>query len=580
MKINKILLPIYIILLASCSNLNIGHEYQNNTESARQPAGFFDSCKQAMNGFFGKSDEKALRTEGKVAATIDRDYVVNNHKQNTFTTGRGLQHYKNAFNRAGFEKTLTFAQDLEKIKNNPNAHWLDAGGGLGFATEQATTESTKFKSTLISVETPAEEIIDSQTNEIRRHVIKGKFIEDIADEELIKSDIITDMYGPMAYSSHPDQVLRKYINNLKQTGVVYIHLGEDLDTFGIYNEVLSRDGKFYHFSEWLESIPGLKVEIVKVHGLLPDTTIVGGEKSRIAKITLLKKSTEIEITALQRVSYVEGSSLDGFIVPRMIFKETGPHSLPPMPKYTSVNNSLKKLVVNFRTGEYEHSLFDEIEKIESSQWAHFSNTEINWAVSENLTIKDESHFEISTNKIISRAKKLSKKNLIPAYSRPDSLGPTLNLKVISDHNGTFASYGSMDKMLKSYLDALDSKGKILLYLGDETTGISKAKILKPEGGYITFKKWISSIPGISVQFKRTKESVATKIKKIDMSGKNIEMNANGATILEDSTELENAEIVVIEIKDRAKISIPELNYLGRSSRDTQGFETPIYSLVN
>ena len=136
MKINKILLPAALLLTTACAHVN----RESPALYDREPASLLDSCKNALSSFFKTSYAETTPTskvakEGATDAAnqVDRNYVVNNHKNNTFTTGRGLNHYKSSFNRRGYP-VLTFSSDLEKIMNNPKAHWLDAGGGMGFAT--------------------------------------------------------------------------------------------------------------------------------------------------------------------------------------------------------------------------------------------------------------------------------------------------------------------------------------------------------------------------------------------------------------------------------------------------------------
>ena len=553
-------------ILSSCSSIQ-----PNQVE--RYPSSLLSDCKNAISSFLGnkKSDEVA-KVEGKSSANIDRDYVTKNHKENTFTTGRGLNHYRSSFNRRGYP-ILTFTQELEKIKSNPNGHWLDAGGGMGFATQEAITPGSKFKSTLVSVETPAEDIFDSSTGELRRKVIKGKFIEDIADDEIEKSDLITDMYGPLAYSSHPDQVIRKYINNLKQDGVIYIHLGDDLDTFGFYDQVVTPDGKVLTLSEWLESIPGLKVDIVKTHGLMPDTTIISGEKSRIARITLSKPADEISIPELERMSFTEGGSMDGFIVPRMIFKAKFPTSAPVNPNNKKVVNNLRKMITDFRTGEYEHPLFDQLSGVKSEEWAHFSNQPIDWSGLDKIDISDDSHY--TTGKVIGKAKSLAEKNMQAKATSISDL-KAQKFKLISDHNGTFVSEGSPDQVLQTYINSLTNKGKIVLFMGDDKQDLSRMKILTPGGGYINFKSWLSKIKGIKVSFKTSKETVQVTGKKLKADPHNVELLPTGPTEDFIDRKVLYHEVVVIEVSDPSKVEIPKLHLIGKAPTNERGFQVPMY----
>lgn len=560
-KINPLLTASTLLITISCSTVQPIYE--------RAPAGVIDSCKNAITSFFGGGEKaKPAKAAEKTAADADRSYVINNHKNNTFTTGRSLGQYMIAFNRPGYA-SLALQKDLEKIKMNPHAHWLDAGGGMGFATEQATKEGgSKFKSTLVSVETGAEDIVDDQTGVVRRKVIKGKFIEDIADEEMQKSDLITDLYGPLAYSSRPDQVLRKYLDNLKQDGVAYIYLGEDLDTFGLFDQIVTRDGKLLTLTEWLEAVEGIKVEVVKVNTVFPDTNIVKGERSRVAKISLIKEAKEIQIPELERLSFQEGGTMDGWIVPRMVFKETKTGKQPALPDNKAVPNSLRKFITNFRTGELEHPVLDSLNEVKADQWAHFSNEELNWSSLSSVKIKDDNYFDMSSTRLLGRFKTVADKGILPKVTNVNSLSGKQNLKLISDHNGSIVASDTPDKMLKLYLDSIADDGKIVINMGDDNQGLSKIKILDNNGSHTTLKQWLLKIPGINVSTKRAKEYEPVSRKEILNDG-----------TLKDFIASENSfsEVFVISIKIREQIQVPSLNYMGKAKKNDRGFELPIYS---
>lgn len=584
MKINKILLPAALLLTTACAHIN--HEAPNTFD--REPASLLDSCKNAFSGFFKTSYAETTPTSkvakegmGDAANQVDRNYVVNNHKNNTFTTGRGLNHYKSSFNRRGYP-VLTFSSDLEKIMNDPKAHWLDAGGGMGFATEEATkTPGSKFKSTLVSVETPAEDIVDEATGETRRLVIRGKFIEDIPDDELIKSDIITDMYGPMAYTASPDKVFKKYLMNLKPDGVMYIHLGDGLDTFGIYSQVVTIDGKSLTMTEWLQSIPGISTEVVKARSLVPDTTIVGDESSRVIKIKLTKDPSEIEIPELKRVSFIEGKPVDGFIVPRMMFVASGARGKLPLPNNKAMDNSLKKLIADFRTGEMEHSFLDEVEKTETNAWAHFSNTPIDWKKMETLDANDDQYFSMGSKKITARFKKLASENKFPRYQNAHELNADKSLKVITDHNGSLFSTGNLDENLKLYLDSIRDDGVLVINMGAEKGGFLRGRIINAnDEGFTTIAKWLQDIPGISVKVKGNKQTRVVTREQLDLTKPNPTHSTTGPTTTFTEKEILRGEVVTIKITDRAKIKIPRLEYLGRGTKNDFGIEVPVYRLEN
>jgi SAM-dependent methyltransferase len=576
MKNLKYSVFISLILLESCSHI----ELSTNSASNRVPAAFFETCKEAIDGFFGNKNSSPSKIEGVASSGIDRSYVVNNHKQNTFTTGRGLSHYKSAFSRRGYN-LLTFNKDLESILNNPNAHWLDAGGGAGFATEEATKiPNSKFKSTLVSVETNAVDLFDTQTNELRRKVIKGKFIEDIAEDEIEKSDIITDMYGPMAYSAHPDQVLRKYIDNLKTNGILYIHLGDGLDTFGLYSQVITQDGKLLNLTEWLQNIDGIKVEVIKHHSMVPDTMIVGDESSRVVKITRTKSSRDIEIPKLSRTSFVEGKPSDGFIVPRMIFVEERVFEQDldksQYPSMIKMKNTTLEFVKDFRTGELDHAVLDNVEKLGNLPWAHFSNVPLSLNGLNEIKNIDEQHLSFNTSRLLSRMKKYEQSKQLPNIQSYEQLKKDRSIKLISDHQLNFVTEETPDKTLQSYIDSLSDNGKIILYLGDEQLGVGKAKILKKSGGYTTLINWLKGIKGINVVVKDTKSDHLVTKKKLIYSQENPEQLVTGPSTDYVDREVVHGDVVIIEIKDRSLIQFPALKLIGKKIKNDEGIEVPVY----
>lgn len=528
-------------------------------------ATFSDKCKSVFSRIFNDTPE--VSTPVSTASNLDRSYVLNNHKNNTFTTGRSLSQYMTAFNRFGYP-VLSLKDDLLKMKLNPNAHWLDAGGGAGFATEEAILNDSKFKATLVSVETPAVDLLDETSKDIRRKVISGKFIEDIADADLPKSDLITDLYGPMAYTSQPNKVLRKYVDNLKQDGVAYIYLGEDLDMFGKLNQIATKDGKVLSFTEWIEAIPGLKTEVVKIDSLVPDTTMIQGERSRVLKLSLTKPASEIKIPDLERLSFKEGSSSQGFVVPRMVFKEA--EVAPLLPVNTSVDNSFKKVITNFRTGEFEHPLIDELENLNGGKWAHFGNEVIDWKKASEAKIVEREYYEMGTNRILSRVKNMAEKKPVPL----STLKGDQDLKLISDHNGNFLSSHTADIGLQKYLDSLSDDGTIILNLGSETTGLGVAKVIGENE--INLRQWLANIPGISVKLKRTKETQNVVGRRLKESNTSISPSVAGGVETYDTTEVSYGMIAVIKIEDRTKIKIPKLKSLGASLKNEEGFEVPLY----
>lgn len=534
----------------------------------RAPAGIVDSCMSAIQNFFregaGAPDPKI-----KVASDADRAYVKKQHQDSTFTVGRNIGNYY-ALIDSQLNKRIRLKSTLESLIKKDDAHWLDAGGGLGYATENITNiRGSKIKSTLVSVETPATNLGQ------RRKVIKGKFIEDIDDELIPKSDLITDVYGPMAYSSRPDLVLMKYIKNLKPEGSAFIHLGDELDKFGEYHKILTKKGEVISLTDWIKGIPGLKVEVGSSRLFEGDSMVYKGEKGRTLMFKLSKKAEQIKIPELERISFQEGSSMRGFVVPRMIFKEIDYRSSDAFPTQNFWDNSLHRLMALFRRGKNDHDFLKNLESLDQKSWAHFANEKLNFADAKSIPLSQGYYSESSNKKIVERMLKLSQKNISPSHSEPSELTGS-KVKLITDLNGSFTQSNTPSENLKSYLQALSDEGTILINLGPENQGLGGAKIIHSNGSFDVLRNWFKQIKGVTVDIISTKETRVVTKKTLNLPATTINVNYNGPLYDFSSTEIIFNEYVVIKMKNKDAIEVPELRFLGKAASNENGIEQPLY----
>ncbi|MBN8541276.1 MAG: hypothetical protein J0L82_12865 [Deltaproteobacteria bacterium] len=90
------------------------------------------------------------------------------------------------------------------------------------------------------------------------HVSAGSPLESLKDV-----GVLTDFYGDFATSLRPDEVLRKYVQAIGDSGTAFIFLGPEYTGFGASSDVLTEKGKRISLRNWLKSIPGLDVKLFR-----------------------------------------------------------------------------------------------------------------------------------------------------------------------------------------------------------------------------------------------------------------------------------------------------------------------------
>jgi hypothetical protein len=181
-----------------------------------------------------------------------------------------------------------FAEDLFRL--GPEHKLLDAGGGAFYFAEEvvslrklatgAPELSPKVKPRLTTfLDTPLTrrpfvtaislnlERKNIPTYEGRLRLIWGRFFSEIPETELGKFDLITDLKGIFAYSPDADEVLRRYLSLLNDSGVLYLYLGEDeRQGFSYTSTVRTKDGRKIPLADWVQSLPGLKTTLLSGSG--------------------------------------------------------------------------------------------------------------------------------------------------------------------------------------------------------------------------------------------------------------------------------------------------------------------------
>lgn len=239
------------------------------------------------------------------------DQIIEGHY---FRTDRTLAEYVGTFGTA-------FQQDLQKL--GPNGHWLDSGAGEGAALAQfgdSRTASPKltgvtYKSAFVG------------NHKVR--ILNGRYLEEIALDEIGLTDLITDFYGVMAYTKAPDVVLKQYLDLLKPGGVIYLFQGH-FDEMR-RQKVTIATGKTLPLAEWIRRIPDLHVELVSpddsqlmsLRKLLAAYRLQGNDFPRLqaASLRITKRADQISVPSLVLIDAHVDRAGAGSPVPIRSFRE-------------------------------------------------------------------------------------------------------------------------------------------------------------------------------------------------------------------------------------------------------------------
>lgn len=414
-----------------------------------------------------------------------------------FTRSRGIQSYKIAFGSK-------FSEVLSQVMMG--GHWLDSGAGDAIAVRQVLSETgaSKMKATAISLESQAE-------SEGNLKVLKGRYIETIPSSEIAKAQLITDFFGPLAYSGQPDLILKKYFEALAQDGQIFIFLGIGHENYGTANRIVTKDGRYLTLVDWIRQIPGIKAEI-QVDRLDDDGTIVEKWNLRLSR----DERYPLEIPSVELKEFSEGAP------PKMFFKEIGSSSsklqlqlaelkkkMIENIKFRNQNMTFTDFMNAFRSGEVSHPLVSAIKKLSARQvWANISD----FSVDPKKEIRNKAFDASKTDVFWGPAQKWirfrihsisTEKFLYSPIRSSVSVEGVKNLALITDFDGDFVSSLQPDRILQRYLDSIIDEGAIFLYLGGEESGFgSTSEVIKPSGEKVTLRHWLENLPGINVKFYR------------------------------------------------------------------------------
>lgn len=465
--------------------------------------------------------------------------------ENLFTKGRGLQTYKVVLGQE-------FAKSFERMLLKPDAHWFDSGAGHAFAVRQALLlpTSQNLSSTVVAYETSAK----SGKN---LKVISGRFLENIADTEIPKSDLVTDVFGPLAYSGRPDIVLQKYLNNLKPDGEIYIFLGARHELYGSTNQIITQKGEVLSLGDWLTTLAGIKTDLIKIK------KEDDGSFYEMWTIKITKENPKVAVPTVEMIylkegapplmTYKEVSSLEGKPLNRHDFSFRSREKFQAYLKNTSATDFFNA----FRGGEIRHPLLSSLKSLKTEDlWVNSS--EMNSQILSDLTagklnFSDTSVFTGLAQKFIRwRASNIQSDRIqYSSISSAAALQYLRNAKLITDFYGDFMSSLAPDKVLKKYVDALSEQGEVYIFMGPEYGGLgSESMVLTKDGRKVALRHWVTEVPGLRSQLFR--------------GG----YHWHGG----------EWAFVKLRIGDRKKIKIPELKFLGTTT-NKEGLPVPYFEEV-
>jgi len=417
-----------------------------------------------------------------------------------FTRSRGVGSYGLALG-SGFQKIL------QRIANY-GGHWIDAGAGDAFAVQQFLNQNRNpnIRATAISLQSAA-------VSGDRLKVMKDRYIEQIPDHELSKADLITDLFGPIAYSAQPHLILKKYLELLKDDGQVFLFLGSRDELFGSENRVITGDGKYLNLAEWIQQLPGVGSELI-VDRRDDDGMIVEKWTLRLWK----SGSEPFNIPEVEVREFKEGAP------PRMLFQEKV--RIPD--QATNERLGLRQLAISavqkqaermnfsrfmdsFRSGELTHPLLAEISRLgKGDKWANVSFYGENLIRDIERNQYDKKNTEIfvgfAQQLMAYRLGNLSAEKLRYTQVLPGTFNDRIEVgrpKLITDFEGEFATETTPDLTLNKYLAALKPEGSVFIFLGPEYTGFGViSEVLTRDGKRVSLRKWLQNLESVDVNFYR------------------------------------------------------------------------------
>jgi len=476
---------------------------------------------------------------------VERSYEGVSKGEATFTRGRDLGTYVEKLGPG-------FRAAIDAVGQRPDPRWLDSGGGEGIAVRQylglaKERDWPPVRITLLAYETPAR-------SEGLLEVLSGRFLEKIPDAEIAKSDIITDLFGPLSYSGQPHLVLQKYHDRLKDGGKAFIHLGAGDQAFGTKNTVVMADGRVVPFVAWLKTVPGLDFEDEVRHIVTPMR-----EFDTATAILTRRAGRDVRFPPLELIQYKDG------MPPRMMFREIAHPGRAAQALVGAARGAARSRLAaearwsdaalfldSFRSGEFTHSFLSVLSGLRAgARWLDASPRADD--IARGLAARDLDFMK--TGDFLALAQIIMNRRasrLDPGRYRHARWAavPDRSAALITDYHGGLQSDFRPSETLGRYLDALADDGELWLALGTEDGGFgTRAQVLMKDGAVRTLREWLmTEVPGVKVELHRVFAGVG----------------------IGERTSLR------VRVRDRRSLTVPGLEVFGLGAPDEDGVPVPIY----
>ncbi len=403
-----------------------------------------------------------------------------------------------------YRKVFPWLQSsIDRVAQLKQGHWIDSGGGNGQALQFVLSEHPTMTSSLISLQTSA-------SPGPRLKIYQGRYIEQIPHQEFAPADLITDVMGPMAYSSRPDLVLTKYFDVLKTDGEILLYLGTFEEIYGRQNLIITENGKVISLLEWIGQIQGINVEVFSV--------INKGEffDYEILSVRITKTASEIIVPTLKLVTIKEGAP------PKMIFQEDSEKQKSILSAkilsqiqgiikqnfFSEFHRKLKgesvatKFFDSFRGGEIVNPFVSKLSQLSNNEtWVNISplSTAIKTSLQKNQLRyrSNQEHSMLSQMLMWLRSRFINNENnnyvSLNSAQNLEKLAPA---KIITDYGGDFLTSLHPDQVLYNYLKQIDIHGTVIVYLGAEDLGFAASSfVINRQGQRLSLREWLQSISG-------------------------------------------------------------------------------------
>jgi hypothetical protein len=134
--------------------------------------------------------------------------------------------------------------------------WFNSGAGNAVAEKEYLSKSNHSEVVSLVYQRDASLLDSDLPHSPRFHFMEGRFLEEVSNFELGKFDVITDYYGPIAYTRDFTKVLQKYLDLITEDGVIYFALESEASN----TQYVVENGEAVTLRNWIEGIPGIVVE--------------------------------------------------------------------------------------------------------------------------------------------------------------------------------------------------------------------------------------------------------------------------------------------------------------------------------